>query len=221
MRRDGTVPAERSGDPSRRDIIVIRASAAASLTPCAIAGALTPGYPRPSTVLIVAHVGQSRSLLPDLLRRSGGTYGLASARRGADQEGTYIDVAPPDRHVLIEDGKAAFRAAPENILPARYRPARFARPHEFCGDRVIGVVLSGRGSDGAVGLAAIRNAGGLAVVEDPSDAAFPDMPRTAALMGEPHFVARPAQIPASLVRLSTGAVPVVATPARERPAQWK
>lgn len=36
------------------------------------------------------------------------------------------------------------------------------------------------------------------------------MPRTAALMGEPHFVARPAEIPALLVRLSTGAVPVVA-----------
>jgi two-component system chemotaxis response regulator CheB len=77
-------------------------------------------------------------------------------------------------------------------------------------------VLSGGGSDGSVGLAAIWQSGGLAIVEDPSDAAFPDMPRTAASILKPHFVARASEIPALLVRLSSETVSVDAATAGER-----
>ena len=80
---------------------------------------------------------------------------------------------------------------------------------------MIGVVLSGGGSDGAVGLAAIQDAGGVAIVEDPSDAAFPDMPQIAASLREPHYLARAAEIPALLVRLSAETVPVEAARPRE------
>jgi len=70
-------------------------------------------------------------------------------------------------------------------------------------------MLSGGGSDGAVGLAAIQQAGGLAVVEDPLDAAFPDMPRTAASLCEPDFVVRTAEIPALLARVSVETIEAV------------
>jgi two-component system, chemotaxis family, protein-glutamate methylesterase/glutaminase len=48
-----------------------------------------------------------------------------------------------------------------------------------CGSRAIGVVLTGTLSDGASGLEALKRCGGITVVQDPSDAAFPEMPATA------------------------------------------
>jgi two-component system chemotaxis response regulator CheB len=48
-----------------------------------------------------------------------------------------------------------------------------------CSTRVIGVLLSGMLNDGTSGLLAIKRCGGLAIVQDPQDAAFPDMPRNA------------------------------------------
>jgi two-component system chemotaxis response regulator CheB len=47
------------------------------------------------------------------------------------------------------------------------------------GSRAIGIVLTGYGSDGTAGLLAIKRCGGLAVVQDPSDAEAADMPRSA------------------------------------------
>jgi two-component system chemotaxis response regulator CheB len=76
------------------------------------------------------------------------------------------------------------------------------------GPRVIGVVLSGGGSDGAAGLDAIRRSGGLTVVEDPSEASFCDMPRSAASICKPDFLLPAAEIPPLLVRLSEEVVEV-------------
>jgi len=47
------------------------------------------------------------------------------------------------------------------------------------GKRVVGIVLSGQGRDGAAGLAAIKRKGGLALAQDPREAAAPDMPKAA------------------------------------------
>jgi len=58
------------------------------------------------------------------------------------------------------------------------------------GGRVIGLVLSGAGSDGAAGLAAIAAAGGTAIVQDPADAAYASMPEHA-LEGVPAAMVRP------------------------------
>src|SRR5215469_4961935 len=194
------VAAASSQDRPQRDVIAIGASAGSLDTLRAIAGALSPDFP--GTVFIVAHVGQSRSILPELLRKAS-RLSASHPREVEPIRKGHIYVAPPDRHMLIEDSKVCLSRGPREHVTRPAIDPLFRSAARVSGPRLIGVVLSGGGSDGAVGLAAIQNAGGLAIVEDPSDAAFPDMPRTAASISRPHFIVRRAEIPALLVRLST------------------
>jgi two-component system chemotaxis response regulator CheB len=55
----------------------------------------------------------------------------------------------------------------------------FRSAAKSCGPRVIGTVLTGRLNDGTAGLYQIREAGGISIVQDPADAAFPEMPSSA------------------------------------------
>ena len=91
----------------------------------------------------------------------------------------HVYLAPRDYHLLIEKGSFALSIDP---------PVAFARPSidlmfesaaDEYGENVIGVILTGANSDGARGLATIKSRGGLALVEDPAEAEFPEMPRAA------------------------------------------
>src|SRR6185295_11704967 len=72
---------------------------------------------------------------------------------------------------------------------------------ENCGDRAIGVVLSGTGMDGTVGLEAIKAEGGITFAQDAS-ARYEAMPRSAIAAGCADFVLAPAEIAAELVRIT-------------------
>jgi two-component system chemotaxis response regulator CheB len=195
-----------------RGVIVIGASAGSLDTLRAIAQGLPADFS--GTAFIVAHVGQSRSILPDLLRRAG-KLTTSHPQEREPIRNRHIYVAPPDRHMLIGDGDVCLSRGPREHFTRPAIDPLFRSAAQSCGARVIGVVLSGGGSDGAVGLAAIHDAGGLTVVEDPSDAAFPDMPQTAASLREPHFVARTVEIPALLVRLAAERVSLAPAKAPE------
>ena len=199
-------------DLLRRDIIVIGGSAGSLETVRAIAKAFPGDFP--GAIFVAAHIGQSRSILVDLLEKAG----KLSASHPRDEEPIrkgHIYVAPPDRHVLIDGGKVCLSRGPREHFTRPAIDPLFRSAAKSCGPRVIGVVLSGGGSDGAAGLDAIHRAGGLAVVEDPAEAAFADMPRTAAWIGKPHFVVPAAEIPALLVGLSEEAIPPDAARASE------
>jgi two-component system chemotaxis response regulator CheB len=100
-----------------------------------------------------------------------------------------VYLAPADYHVLIESDRRFTLNADD--------PVNFSRPSidvlfesaaVVFADRALGIVLTGANADGALGLRAIRAAGGLAVVQDPSSAAAPDMPRAAIAAADPHAV---------------------------------
>ena len=193
----------RPKDMARPQIIVIGGSAGSLDTFRAIAQAVPAGFP--GTVFAVAHIGQSRSFLPELL----GNSGKLSASHPRDKEpirSGHIYIAPPDRHLLIEGGKVCLSRGPREHFTRPAIDPLFRSAAKSCGPRVIGVVLSGGGSDGASGRDAIQQAGGIAVVESPSDAAFPDMPRAAASICKPDYLVRAAEIPALLVRLCEEAI---------------
>jgi two-component system, chemotaxis family, protein-glutamate methylesterase/glutaminase len=184
---------------ARRDQIVIGGSAGSLDTLRAIARQFPGDFP--GTIFVVAHIGQSRSALPDLLGRAGKLSSSHPLEEEPIRPG-HIYVAPPDRHLVIEDDKVCLSRGPREHFTRPAIDPLFRSAARAYGPRVVGVVLSGGGSDGATGLDAIRRAGGLAVVEDPSEALFPEMPATAVSIAKPQFVVRAAEIPVSLLRLS-------------------
>jgi two-component system chemotaxis response regulator CheB len=161
----------------RRDVVVIGASAGGVEALRSLAQGL-PGDV-PASVLVVMHLARAApSALPQILSRSG----PLPARYATDGEAVargVIYVAPPDRHLVLVDSvmKLEHEAAEHRSRPAvdpLFRSAAIAY-----GPRVIGVVLSGTLDDGSEGLLRIKEAGGTAVVQDPEDAAFDSMPRSA------------------------------------------
>ena len=132
-----------------------------------------------ASIFIVWHVSADvRGVLPQVLNK----YGELHAAHGVDMEpikSGRIYVAPPDFHLLIEKDVVRVTHGPKEN---RFRPAvdpLFRSAAYTYGSRVIGVVLSGALDDGSAGLWTVKEYGGVAVVQDPSDAEVPSMPENA------------------------------------------
>ena len=156
-------------------IIVIGAAAGGGQALMQLTAALPADFPLP--VLVVLHVGPHPSLLPALLSRTC-PLPVSHAVHGEAIESGHIYVAPPDHHLLVEDGRTVLTRGPKehHTRPAvdpLFRSAALAY-----GRGAIGVVLTGQFDDGTSGLQAIKRAGGTTVVQDPDEAFVSSMPRS-------------------------------------------
>ncbi|MDP1913747.1 chemotaxis protein CheB [Brevundimonas sp.] len=151
-------------------------------------------------VLIVLHIGAHRSELPALLSAAG----PLPAKHADDNERMQVGqiyIAPPDRHMIVAGpGLRLTRGPRENWARPAINPL-FRSAAEHYGRSAIGVILTGRLNDGTAGLYEIRCHGGVTVVQDPDDAAWPDMPRSAVTHGAPDYCPPLAEIAALLNRL--------------------
>ena len=178
--------------PSRRDLVVIGASAGGVETLRAVVSGLPADLP--AAVCVVLHIAPSSpSALATILSRAGPMPCLPAHDGAPLRHGTIL-VAPPDHHLMVEDNVARLSGGPrENghrpSIDALFRSAAEAREAQ-----VIGVVLSGTRDDGAAGLAAIKASGGAAVVQDPEEAMYPGMPANALAN-----VAADAVVPSALI----------------------
>lgn len=112
-----------------------------------------------------------------------------------------VYVAPGDHHLLAMQGVIRLGRGPrENMVRPAIDPM-FRSAALSYGSRAIGVVLSGHLNDGASGLFAIKQRGGLAVVQQPLDAEVPSMPQAALEAVDPDRVVRAANLAAALCDL--------------------
>ena len=120
-----------------------------------------------------------RDSLESLLRR----HTLRPVVEAGDKdriEPRHVYVAPPDYHLLVEEEGSFALSTGERVQYARPSvDVLFESAADAYGERTIGVVLTGANADGAAGLLAIRDVGGVAIVQDPETAEARQMPDAA------------------------------------------
>jgi two-component system chemotaxis response regulator CheB len=160
-----------------RDIIVIGASSGGIDALRTLVGSLPHNFR--AAIFVVNHVSPtSPGILGDILTRAGELPAVNPGDGERIQPGR-IYVAPPDHHMLIEPGIVRITRGPREN---RFRPAvdpLFRSAAQTYGPRVIGIILTGNLDDGSAGLWAVKRLGGTAIVQDPKDALYPSMPRSA------------------------------------------
>jgi two-component system chemotaxis response regulator CheB len=198
-------------EPDSVDVICIGASAGGVGGLQQLVARLPAGLP--ASVFVVLHLPQGAvSVLPNILNRAG-ALPAAHAVDGDRIRPGHVYVAPPGHHLTLEQGTMrVIRGAREN----GHRPAidpLFRSAALTYGPRVAGVVLSGLLDDGTVGLREIKRAGGVAIVQDPTDTPWPSMPQHALDHVDIDHVATPAAIDDVLTRLARGTrVPLAVDP---------
>src|SRR5262245_52165606 len=163
----------RSDMPSRA-VVAIGASAGGVEALSEVVGGLPADLP--AAVLVVLHVlPGAHSHLPSILARAG-RLPAHHARDGEPLVDGTVFVAPPDGHLTIQDGRIRIDRGPRQN---HHRPAidpLFRSVSRWRDGRSVAVVLSGVRSDGVSGSIAVAAGGGVVLVQDPADAAFPGMP---------------------------------------------
>jgi two-component system CheB/CheR fusion protein len=163
--------------------------------------------------LVVQHMDPThKTLLGELLQRAT-SMPVHEAAEGKRVEPDSVYVIPPDAELTVQAG--ALRLA----KPAEPRGQRlpidvlFSSLARELGERAIGVVLSGMGSDGTQGLQAIKTQGGLTLAQSPESAQFNSMPRSAIAAGCVDIIALPAEMPLRIVSVAGAQPPTERVPA--------
>ncbi|MCF0062837.1 chemotaxis protein CheB [Dyadobacter chenwenxiniae] len=184
----------------KQNIIVIGASAGGFEALKKIVSVLPPDLD--AAIFIVWHMAPTiRGVLPQVLSKIS-TIPAAHAVDGEPIIMNRIYVAPPDHHMLLEQGHIRVTRGPKEN---RFRPAvdpLFRSAAYAYGNRVIGVVLSGALDDGTAGLWSIKYRGGVAVVQDPDDSEVSSMPESAISQVAVNYVVPLAEIGPLLTKLA-------------------
>ena len=134
----------------------------------------------PASVVVVQHLEPGRrSRLAEVLGMVS-ALPVCEAQGGEALNDGRVFVAPPDRHLVVDGGG---RLQLSDAPPVRFsRPAAdplFASAADRFGAGVVAVVLTGCDSDGSLGVRAIKECGGIVLVQDPATATVESMPRNA------------------------------------------
>lgn len=156
----------------------------------------------PAPVFVVMHLpANHKSYLPEILSQTGLLPALHPEDNTSIRAGS-IYVAPPDHHLLVDNGSIAVKRGPKEngfrpSIDALFRSAAYTY-----GPGAIGVVLSGALHDGTSGLWSIKRLGGIAIVQEPDEARYPSMPRSALEYVDAEYKVRSNEIGPLLTRLT-------------------
>jgi two-component system, chemotaxis family, CheB/CheR fusion protein len=155
--------------------------------------------------VLVQHLAPDhKSLLSELLRRYTRMI-VHEVEDGMVVEPNCAYIIPPNRDLELRDGALHLRPPAEprgRRLPVDVLFRSLAEGH---GARAIGIVLSGTGSDGTLGVRAIKAAGGMVMAQNPASTEFDGMPSSAIATGLVDYQMPPAEMPAQLLAYVTHA----------------
>jgi two-component system, chemotaxis family, protein-glutamate methylesterase/glutaminase len=182
------------------DVVALAASAGGLTALSHVLSALPSNFP--AAVVVVQHLDpRHRSLMADILSRRT-ALGVKQAEEGDVLTPAMVYIAPPNRHLLVNpDGTLSLS---QSELVHFVRPSAdllfesVAASHK---DRAIVVVLTGTGSDGAMGVQAIKKMGGTVIVQDEQTSQFFGMPAAAIQTGNADFILPLDEIGSALVTL--------------------
>src|SRR5262245_33171703 len=165
---------------------------------------LLSGLPKDSGMafVLVQHLApQHESRLKDLLSKAT-SIPVAEANNGMQVEPDHVYIIPPNSNMAISRG--VLEVTPRNDSRGPHLPIDFLFRSlaEEQQSRAIGVVLSGTGSDGTLGLAEIKAVGGITFAQDERTAGHPGMPSSARESGCVDFVLAPEAIAQRLLQIS-------------------
>jgi two-component system, chemotaxis family, protein-glutamate methylesterase/glutaminase len=158
----------------RIDAVVIGASAGGVEALSVLLPALAPRLSPP--VFIVVHLPRSPpSVLAEIFTRKCAVPVREAEDKEAVSPGT-VYFAPNNYHLLLDRGPQLSLSADDPVHHSRPSiDVLFESAAEIYGARLLGIILSGANEDGALGLAAIHDAGGVTVVQSPQEARAPNM----------------------------------------------
>lgn len=151
--------------------------------------------------VLVQHLDPSHSsLLPEILGRSA-MVPVVVAADGMRVKGNHAYVIPPGAAMTLSDGH--LRVVQRERVRGVHTviDAFLLSLAEVHGSDAIGVILSGAGSDGSLGIEVIKEAGGITLAQDVASAQFPSMPERAVATGCVDFVLPPEQIAEQLAQI--------------------
>ena len=140
------------------------------------------------------------TMLPELLGRVS-TLPVCDLQPGTTLRQGNVYVMPPEHGLELHDDKAVLSTVQAGARARLPIDAFFASLAGQMKERAVAIVLSGMGSDGALGVAEVHRQGGLVLVQEPETATFDSMPRSAMASGCVDAVAPAEELPARLLEL--------------------
>lgn len=182
------------------DVVAMAASAGGLTALSQILAALPADFP--AAILIVQHLDpRHRSLMAEILSRRT-TLKIQEAKEADTLSSGTVYIAPPNRHLLVNfDGTLSFS---QSELVHFVRPSAdllFESVAAIYKDRAIAVVLTGTGSDGAMGVQAIKKMGGTVIAQDEKSSEFFGRPGSAIHTGNVDFILPLDEVPSALATL--------------------
>lgn len=148
-------------------------------------------YIENTAILVAQHLSPShKSLLVQLLAKAT-KVDVIEAEHGTFITGGKIYITPPDSEITIEDGAICLTKPSSKIGPKPSVDKLFASLAENHKGKLVAIILSGTGSDGALGILRIKEVGGYVLVQDPETAKYSGMPNAAILTGGADLITSP------------------------------
>ena len=186
--------------PANFDIVALAASAGGLNALSLVLAGLPGDFPAP--VVIVQHLDpRHRSLMANILSHHT-PLKVKQAEEGDSLQAGTVYIAPPDRHLLVNPDTSL--SLTQSELVHFVRPSAdllFESVAASFREAAIAVVLSGTGSDGAMGIQAIKKMGGTVIAQDKTSAEFFGMPGAAIQTGDVDFILPLDDISPALVTL--------------------